>query len=136
MLLFTPFLVVVLVAIVLIGRDAVADGASGGRIVGLVLAGFVALLLAFQVIQAARDLLAEPVETTGVVERFWSRSDFFLFQNTYAFVEGQVFRLSPEEALDIELGDTVRVVHYPHTSALETIEVVQRAAEREDQRDG
>lgn len=129
-LLFTPFLVVALGALAFIVRDVVIDGASAGRVVGITLVSSVALLLAYQVVQSVRDLFARSTETTGVVERRWSHSDLFLFRNTYIFVERNVFRLPPEEAPGIELGDTVRVVHFPHTSTVQAIEVVERAGER------
>ena len=128
-LLFSPFLLVTLGALAFIVRDVAVEGSSGGRIVGLVLVGSVAALLGYQVVQSVRDLFASPVETTGLVERLWSRNDFFLFRNTYVFVERNVFRLEPEQALEVELGDTVRVVHYPHTSTVERIEVVSRSGQ-------
>ena len=129
-LLFTPFLAVALVVLAFIVRDTVAEGVSGGDIVGMVLVGFLVLLLGYQVVQAVRDLFTRPVETTGLVERHWSRSDFFIFQNSYIFLGRDVFRLTPEQSLDVELGDTVRVVHYPHTSTVESIEMVARAEQR------
>ncbi len=135
-LLFTPFLAVVLVALVFIARETVNEGTSAGRVVGLVLVGSVALLLAYQVVQSVRDLFAQPVETTGLVERRWSRADFFLFRNSYIFVGRDVFRLEPEEFVQVDLGDTVRVLHYPHTSTVEAIEVVQRAGQERRQEDG
>ena len=127
-LLFIPFLVVTLIALAFIVRDIAADGASGGRVVATVLVSFVAALLAYQVIQSLRDLATTVVETTGVVERRWSRNDFFLFRNSYIFVDRDVYRLQPEEFLHVDLGDTIRIVHYPHTSAVEQIEVVERAS--------
>lgn len=135
-LLFTPFLAVVLVALAFILRETVNEGTSAGRVVGLVLVGSVALLLAYQVLQSVRDLFSRPVETTGLVERRWSRADFFLFRNSYIFVGRDVFRLAPEEFVQVDLGDTVRILHYPHTSTVEAIEVVQRAGQERRQEDG
>lgn len=129
-LLFSPFLAVTLGALAFILLDVAAEGVSGGRVVGMILVGSVALLLAYQVVQSLRDLFARPVETTGLVERRWSRSDFFLFRNTYIFVDRNVYRLPPEQLAEVELGDTVRVVYYPHTSTVEAIEVVSRAQQR------
>ena len=128
-LLFTPFLAVTLVSLVFIIRDAAEKGASGGAIVGLVLVGLVALLLTYQVVQSVRDLFSQPVETTGLVERRWSRNNFFLFRNSYIFVGRNVYRLHPEQFIDLDLGDTVRVVHYPHTATVETIEVLERVGQ-------
>ena len=96
------------------------------RIVALGFVGSGALLLAFQVAQSVRDLFSELTVTTGLVERRWSRNDFFLFRNCYVFVGTSVFRLTPEQYLDIQLGDTVRIVHYPHTDAVESIEVTEK----------
>ena len=125
-LLFSPFLAVTLAALVFLLQDIAGEGAGGGTIVGLVLVGSVALLLAYQVIQSVRDLFSQLVETTGLVERRWSRSEFLLFRNSYIFVDRNVFRLPPERLLGIDRGDLVRVVHYPHTSAVESIELVKR----------
>lgn len=123
-LLFAPFLVVNLGVLGLLVQQIATEGASGGRIVAVVLVSFVAMLIGYQVLQSVRDLFSGLIETTGVVERRWNRSDLFLFRNTYIFVERNVFRLAPEEAIDVQLGDTVRVVHFPHTSTVERIEVV------------
>lgn len=128
-LLFTPFLAVALGALVFIVRDLVVDGTSAGGIVGSILVGSVALLLGYQVIQSVRDMFSRTVETTGLVERMWSRSDFLIFRNTYIFVGRDVFRLEPELALNVELGTTVRVVHYPHTSTVEAIEVLAQVGD-------
>ncbi len=135
-LLFSPFLVVVLVALAFLFRAAATEGMSGGRIVALVFVGFLAVLLAYQVIQSTRDLLSQPVETTGLVERRWSRSDVFIFRNSYIFVGRDVFRLSPEQFIEIDLGDMVRILHDPHTAAVETIEVVARGGESGGAGDG
>ncbi len=135
-LLFTPFLAVTLVAFAFIIREAAEEGASGGVIVGLILVGLVALLRMYQVVQSVRDLFSQPVEMTGLVERSWSRNDFFLIRNSYIFVRRNVYRLHPEQFIDVDLGDTVRIVHYPHTAAVETMEVVERAGQRGSSDDG
>ena len=126
-LLFSPFLAVSAFALALISGDVINGGLDAGHIVGLALFGFVTLLLAYQVVQSVRDLFASPVETVGVVERQWSHNEFFLFRNGYIFVKNNVFRVKPEAYIDIKLGDAVRVVHSPHTSAVESVEVVEQA---------
>ncbi|MEX1255615.1 MAG: hypothetical protein WEE64_14850 [Dehalococcoidia bacterium] len=125
-LLFSPFLAITLIILALIVQDVGREGASAGSIVGLVIVGFVTLLLGYQVIQGLRDLLSQTKETVGLVERRWSRSEFLFFQNTYIFVERNVFRIEPEHALDIESGSVVRITHLPHTGTVESVEVVQR----------
>ncbi len=128
-LLFTPFLALTLTPFALLLADVLAEGLSGGRLVGLVLIGSVALLLAYQVVQAVRDLFASLTETVGTVDRLWSRNDLFLFRSSYAFVAGNVFRLTEEHLLDASLGDRVRIVHYPHTGSVASVEVLPREAE-------
>ncbi|MGB2696007.1 MAG: hypothetical protein WBD55_12595 [Dehalococcoidia bacterium] len=126
-LLFIPFMLISLGVIGFIVQDMVVDGANAGGIVALVLIGFVSLLLVYQVVQTLRDLFAQPVETTGIVDRLWSRHDFLVFRNDYVFVEGDVFRIEPEHALDVGLGRMVRITHYPHTNAVVHVEIVSQA---------
>lgn len=135
-ILFSPFLAITLVAFSFLMSDVGSDGASSERVVGLVLVGSVALLIGYQVVQSVRDLFTKPVETVGIVERRWSRNDFFLFRNTYIFVGRDVFRIAPEHAIEVDLGDTVQIIHYPHTSTVETIEVVERADDSTEKTDG
>lgn len=124
-LFFSPFLALTLVVLVLLLVSLASDGVSGGTIFGLVIVGSVALLLGYQVLQSVRDLLTKPVETTGLVERLWSRNEFLLFRNTYVFVERNVYRVPIQHLLDVERGDLVRIVHYPHTGTVEHIEKVE-----------
>ena len=124
-ILFVPFLAITLFAFVFIVREIATDGASAGVIVGLFLVGSVALLLGYQVIQSIRDLLSETVETVGEVVRSWTRNDMFLFRNSYVFVDRNVYRVSPEQYMELSPGDNVRIVHTPHTGVVETIERVE-----------
>ena len=124
-ILFVPFLAITLFAFGFIVTEIATDGASAGVIVGLVLVGSVALLLGYQVIQSIRDLLSETVETIGEVERSWTRNDMFLFRNSYVFVDRNVYRVSPEQYMELSPGDNVRIVHTPHTGVVETIERVE-----------
>jgi hypothetical protein len=134
-LLFTPFLAIAVLAFVLLVQDAADQGWSGGRIIGIVLVSSVALLLGYQVVQSTRDLFGRTIETTGRVERRWSRNEFFLFRNGYIFVGRNVFRLEPERFVEIDLGDTVRIVHYPHTNTVESIEVLGREKRADEPRE-
>jgi hypothetical protein len=127
-LLFAPFFCLAAVALGYVISEGARDGFAAGNVVGAVLFGFVTLLLGYQVVQSIRDLFAHPVETVGIVERQWSRNEFMLFRNGYIFVQRDVFRLEPEDFIDINLGDTVRIMHYPHTSTVASIDVVQKVA--------
>lgn len=131
-LLFSPFLAISLAGFAALVSDAL-NGPGTGSIVGSVLMGLVALLLGYQVAQSLRDLLTRPVERDGLVERRWSRNEFVLFRNTYIFVERNVFRLSPEQEIHVDLGDRVRVRYYPHTATVEALEVVQRVGARDNE---
>ena len=135
-LVFAPVLAVSLVALGFIVQELADKGSSGGRVVALVLIASIASLLAYQVVQSLRDLFSRTVETVGVINRCWTKNDFFLFRNTYIFVERDVYRLSPEQAVAIDSGDSVRIVHFPHTGAVETIEVIARADEEARRADG
>ncbi len=123
-LLFTPFLAITLFGLGWIGSEIARDGATGGRVIGLVFVASVALLLGYQVVQSIRDLLSQPVETIGEVERSWTRKEMFLFRNSYVFMDREVYRVPPEQYIDLTPGDKVRIVHLPHTGAVETIERV------------
>lgn len=128
-LLFTPFLAITLFGLGFIAREIATDGGTGGRIVGLVLVALVAFLLGYQVVQSIRDLLSQPVETVGEVERSWTRNDFFLFRNSYVFLDRNVYRVPPDQFLELSPGDSVRIVHLPHTGAVETIERIESAGD-------
>lgn len=128
-ILFTPFLAITLFGLGVIVREIGTDGATGGSIFMLVLVSSVALLLAYQVVQSIRDLLSQTVETIGEVERSWTRNDFFLFRNSYVFLDRNVYRVPPDQYLELAPGDKVRIVHLPHTGAVETIERVEADGE-------
>ena len=125
-LLFAPFFALALTGLALLVLEAMDEGFGAGQVVAITILSFVSLLFGYQVVQSARDLFSGVVETKGVVERRWSRNEFFLFRNCYIFVERNVFRLEPEQYIEVELGDTVRVVHFPHTSMVEALERVER----------
>ncbi len=128
-LLFTPFLAITLFGLGFIVREIATEGGTGGRFVGLVLVALVALLLSYQVVQSIRDLLSQPVETIGEVERSWTRNDFFLFRNSYVFLDRNVYRVPPDQFLELSPGARVRIVHLPHTGAVETIERIDSASD-------
>ncbi len=135
-LLFTPIFAVIAVTLALLVMQSMSEGASAGRVVAIVLIGIVGSLIGYQMLQSVRDLFSRLVETEGLVERRWDRSDFFIFKNTYIFVESNVFRLEPELALDVQLGDTVRVLHFPHTGTVEQIAVVSNGGASGEPDDG
>jgi hypothetical protein len=127
-ILFTPFLAITLFGWGYLLWRLIDQGASGGAIFGFGLVSIVALLLSYQVVQSLRDAFAGLVETIGEIEKSWSRNDMFLFRNSYIFVGRDVFRVPAEQAADLAPGDTVRIRHLPHTSAVETLEKIKQGS--------
>lgn len=102
-----------------------SHAASGAALVPLVFAAAMALLLGYYVVQHLRDLGAEPVEREGVVTRRWSRADLLIaMQSYYISVDRTVFRVRPEDYIHMDEGVRVRIVHFPHTLHVITLERV------------
>jgi hypothetical protein len=123
--LYTPFFVAALAGLSFLIKGLV-DEFGGGGVAGVVIVGVVGLLTGYQSTQALRDLFAAPVETRGVVERRWSRSDFFVVRSHYLMVKRNIFRIEPLQFVEVDLGDTVSIIHYPHTSTVESLTVEER----------
>lgn len=102
----------------------------------LVILLFVAFLFGYQSVQSLRDLRAEPRTTRGPITRIWSKMDLVVTRSYYIRVAGNIFRIPfasyydlREEAkrlkaagLEEEYAIDVRVVHYPHTGTVESVE--------------
>ncbi|HYM14280.1 MAG TPA: hypothetical protein VEZ14_01825 [Dehalococcoidia bacterium] len=100
-----------------------ANAASGAALVPLVFAAAMALLLGYYVLQHLRDLGAQPVEREGAVTRRWSRADLLIaMQSYYISVDRTVFRVRPEDYIHMDEGARVRVVHFPHTLQVISLE--------------
>lgn len=100
----------------------------GGLYSSLILLLIVLVMFIFaswQALDAIRDLLTQPMTTTGGVRRKWSRPLFlFLGRSFYIQVAKYVFSIDQLDWVGLKLGDTVTVVHYPHTW---TVLDIQRA---------
>ena len=92
---------------------------SPGAWVSFAIAALIALLSGVSALGALRDIYAEPIQTTGVIERKWRKSDALFFRGHYILCQKRVFRI-PREVYDElpEVGAGVLLEHYPHTSAL------------------
>lgn len=92
---------------------------SPGAWVSFAIAALIALLSGVSALGALRDIYSEPIQTTGVIERKWRKSDVFIFRGHYILCRKRVFRI-PREIYDElpEVGSGVLLEHYPHTSAL------------------
>ena len=92
---------------------------SPGTWVIFAITALTALLSGVSALGALRDIYAEPIQTTGVIERKWRKSDVLIFRGHYVLCRKRVFRV-PREVYDElpEVGGGVLLEHYPHTSAL------------------
>ena len=92
---------------------------SPGAWVSFAIAVLIALLSGVSALGALRDIYAEPIQTTGVIQRKWRKSDALFFRGHYILCQKRVFRI-PREVYDElpEVGAGVLLEHYPHTSAL------------------
>jgi hypothetical protein len=106
----------------------VTHGVQGIGYVTLTVVGVVGLLLAYQLLLQVRDVGAPPVETIGVINRKWSRADLIIaWQSHYITVERTVFNITPIDYLLLKEGATVRVVHFPRTLRVVSVEEVTGA---------
>jgi len=120
-LLYSAFLILDIAVIVLI----LVVRTGNAAFITLAFVAFVGVLLAFQVMQHMRDLGATLTETDGVVLRKWKRADLIIAMDSYYLtVGGKVFRVRPEDWIHIDEAMRVRVVHYPHT--LNVVSVQER----------
>lgn len=104
----------------------IANAASGAAYITVALAGAIALLLGYYVLQHLRDLRAPAVEHEGAIMKKWSRADLIIaWQSYYIIVDRKVFQIQPEQFIHLEAGQRVRVVHFPHTLRVITAERVR-----------
>jgi hypothetical protein len=119
-LIYTPLFVAsgggfIVVLLMLIG------GGEPGLLVTLAVAGLAAVLTGYQSIQSLRDLAAEPRTSRGSIRRKWSRSDFLIARSHYIYVDKSVFKIDPITFVELEDGDVVSVLHYPHTNTVVSV---------------
>lgn len=101
--------------------DKATGGDSGTWFLLVVLAVF-SLLLGFQASHSLRDVLGEPLETTGAVARTWSRTDSFVVKSHYIRIERKLFRLNSAMHREVEVGDLVWLRFFPHSGTVIALE--------------
>ncbi|MFN8584147.1 MAG: hypothetical protein U0446_02310 [Dehalococcoidia bacterium] len=114
---YTPCAVAVLV---LLGISLwnVAIGHYGALIAATVLA-LIAVAVVYQSFAALRDLGSQPVATTGMVRRAWTKGMFLGFiRSHYILVQRAVFDISIVSYTQLNEGDEVEVRHWPHTKTV------------------
>lgn len=98
-----------------------AGSVASYAVIGI--AGAIALVVAWFVVQHLRDLRAEPVARRGIITRAWSNNDLIIaMQSHYVTVDRTVFRVRPEDFIHLKERMPVRVVHFPHTLHVVSIE--------------
>ena len=77
------------------------------------------LLSGVSALGALRDLYASPVDTTGIIQRKWRKSDIIVFRGHYILIKKRVFRIPRPifEAMP-EAGSAITIQHLPHTNAV------------------
>jgi hypothetical protein len=97
----------------------------------MVLLAGVTFLFGYQSIQSLRDLRSDPSVVTGGIVRRWTKRDGFIVKSHYINVERTIFRIPVESYMDLKVNDTVRVVAYPHTGTVLSVERTGRVVEEE-----
>jgi len=102
-------------------------GLEGGAYVTTSIVAVVGLLLLYQVVQHLRDLRAPLAESEGLVVRKWKRADLIIaWESYYITVDRTVFRIKPEQYLDVREDSYVKVVHFPSTLNVVSVHEVLR----------
>ena len=92
---------------------------SPGAWISFAIAALIGFLSGVSALGALRDLYAEPIETQGLVERKWRKSDILVFRGHYILCQKRVFRVPREDYEEMpEAGGGIIIRHYPHTNAL------------------
>jgi hypothetical protein len=94
----------------------VSSGLQGAAYVTTSIVGVVGLLLLYQVVQHARDLRSPLAESEGLVMRKWKTADLIIAWDSYYIrVDRTVFRIKPEQYIDVREDSYVKVVHFANT---------------------
>jgi hypothetical protein len=125
-LLLTPAAIAVTALLV------IAIQALPSSIVMVVILGISAFAVDMEAIASLRDLRAKPVVTRGRVDRLWDKSRFLFFfgKVNYLLIGRRLFEISTPARMELEPGDEVEVVHWPHSNVVVTVERLAKAPPR------
>ena len=98
---------------------------------GMALLAIVTFLFGYQSVQSLRDLAARPQEVNGAVARRWTKRDGFVVKSHYITVGKAIYRIPVEVYLDLKVQDTVKVVAYPYTGMVVSVERTGRPVAEE-----
>jgi hypothetical protein len=100
----------------------VSSGVQGGGYITLSIFVVVGMLLGYQVFEHLLDLRAPLAESEGVVLRKWKRADLIIAWDSYYVNVGRtMFRVRPEDYVNVDEAMYVKVVHFPHTLGVVSI---------------
>jgi len=119
-LIYTPLFLVCVAGILLM------VGSGDPPWIGVFLVGVMAFLFGYQSIQSLRDLSSAPLTVEGPITRRWTKRDAFVSKSHYITVERGIYRIGVEDHLDLLEKDSVRVVAYPHTGTVVSVERLAR----------
>jgi hypothetical protein len=89
---------------------------NAGATLPTILLSLVGFALVYEAIAALRDLRSAPVVTEGEVDRVWKKSKLLIFgRQDYLLVQKQVFEVGPITAIELSVGQTVSIRHWPRT---------------------
>jgi len=103
-------------------------GNYGALIAGTILA-LIAVAVIFQSVAALRDLRSQPIATTGMIRRAWTKGMFLGFiRSHYILVQRAVFDISVVSYTQLVEGDEVEVRHWPHTKTVIEVRKLKRSS--------
>jgi hypothetical protein len=83
------------------------------------------LVFGVQSTSALRDLFGQPREASGMVSRFWTKRDSFVFKSYYIRVDRKILRGDRFVVGDVRAGDHVELRYFPHSGILIAVNVLE-----------
>jgi hypothetical protein len=119
---FTPLFLLTLVTLLLM-----LVGATDQGLIGLLVLSVLTFLFGYQSIQSLRDLRLRPRTVEGTVTKRWRKREMMVTRSNYVTIDRMIYRIPAEAYLDVQVGDRVRIVAYPHTATVVSVERLGRA---------
>jgi hypothetical protein len=127
-IIWTPFFVVALAALLFFGFDQLTGGDRGSWFLVVVLLIFT-VLFGSQSIQSLVDLIGQPRTARGEITRRWARNDMILMKTHYVRVGKHILRGDIDILADVTTGDEVEVRFYAHSAVIVHVEKVDAPAQ-------
>ncbi|MEX1023428.1 MAG: hypothetical protein WD058_09805 [Dehalococcoidia bacterium] len=134
-------------ALILTGLLVIASLELPSSIILVIFLGIGALAIDVEAISTVRDLASAPITSRGRIERKWSKARFLFFGRVnYLLVAARevtergvdtdlkprdrLFEVGPIAAGELNLGDEVQAVHWPHTNQVVALERLSTSPDR------